>query len=257
MPITLEVQSDNADVKADREAAAQCVIACLAPSLPASRTLCFLDDEDPCSLKRWFGATNRGISGPIHDNAQREHWPEYVWKCVFFDDRFSGLPARVIDDLVYLYGSAWTDVAGMTMTLAHELQHVIQRANARETWAVNSLVRRLPTIAIENLKLEWADIPIERDARIVAKRVALDLCGEEAVTAYIQKRMAEAVQPHDVADWQFVHGLIPADSVNLPEATLSLFQRLRPYRAELTSLMRENSDNPDFRGVDLHAFLDI
>jgi hypothetical protein len=102
MPLTLEVKSDNAQVKADREAAAQRVIACLAPSLPESRTLCFLDDEDPCSLKRRFGTTNRGISGPIHDNAQREDWPEYVWKCVFFDDRFSWLPARVIDDLVYL-----------------------------------------------------------------------------------------------------------------------------------------------------------
>jgi hypothetical protein len=30
---------------------------------------------------------------------------------------------------------------------------------------------------------------------------------------------------------------------------------LRPYRAELTRLMQENSDNPDFNGVDLHAFL--
>lgn len=129
--------------------------------------------------------------------------------------------------------------------------------NARELWAVNSLVRQLPITAIENLKLEWADIPIERDARTVAKRVALDVCGEQAVSAYIQKRMAEAVQPHDVADWQFVHHLTPADSVNLPEATHSLFQRLRPYRADLTRLMQENRDNPDFNGIDLHAFLDI
>lgn len=127
MPLTLEVKSDNAEIKADREAAVRRVIACLAPSLPESRLLCFLDDEDPCSLKRAFGAANRGISGRIHDNTEREDWPEYVWKCVFVNDRFSGLPARVIDDLVYLYGSAWTDVAGMTMTLAHELQHVIQR----------------------------------------------------------------------------------------------------------------------------------
>jgi hypothetical protein len=249
------VKSDNAQVKADREAAARRVIASL--SLPASRILCFLDDEDPSSLKRWFGETNRGISGPIHDNAEREGWPEYVWKYVFFHDRFSGLPIRVIDDLVYLYGGAWTDLAGVSMTLAHELQHVIQRANARELWAVNSLVRRLPTIAIENLKLQWADIPIERDARVVAKGIALDVCGEQAVTAYIRKRMAEADQPHDVADWQFVRSIEPSDSVDLPEATYALFQRLRPYRAELTSLMRENSDNPDFRGIDLNAFLDI
>jgi len=252
MPLTLEVKADNAEIKADREVAARRVIACL--SLPTSRTLCFLDNEDPCSLKRAFGATNRGISGSIHDNTPREDWPEYVWKCVFFHDRFSGLPTRVIDDLVYLYGGAWTDLAGVSMTLAHELQHVIQRGNAREVWTVNSLVRHLPSKAIENLKLEWADIPIERDARIVAKRVALDLCGQAAVTAYIQKRIAEAVQPHDVADWQFVHDLMPADSVNLPEATQSLFQRLRPYRADLTRLMQENSDNPDFNGIDLHEF---
>jgi hypothetical protein len=99
-----------------------------------------------------------------------------------------------------------------------------------------------------------ADIPIERDARIVAKRVALDLCGEQAVTAYIQKRMAEAVQPHDVADWQFVNDLTPSDSSNLLQATQSLFQRLGPYREELTMVMQENSGNPDFNGIDLHPF---
>ena len=56
---------------------------------------------------------------------------------------------------------------------------------------MNSLIRMRPT-AVDDLKLEWADIPIERDARIVAKRVALDLYGEEPVHRYIDQRSAEA-----------------------------------------------------------------
>jgi hypothetical protein len=190
MPVTLRVKSDDNALRAQREAVAQRVLARLVDSLPTSRLLCFLDDDDPPGLKLAFGAANRGFYGPVCDSTPMPDWPEYVTNCIFFDDGVSLLRPRLIDDLVYVYGSAWTSAAGVTMTLAHELQHAIQHANVRTLWAVNSLIRQLPKTVIERLRLEWADIPIEREARIVAKRIALDLCGEQAVSAYIEKRIS-------------------------------------------------------------------
>jgi hypothetical protein len=254
MPVMLQVKSKHGTVKTQREVAAQRVIARFAPCLPKSRLLCFFDDEDPPMLKRAFGAANRGLYGPIHDSAPMADWPDYVAHCVYFDDGVSLVRPRVVDDLVYLYGSAWEDEAGMTMTLAHELQHAIQHANARQLWAVNSLIRHLPKTAIADLKLEWADIPTEREARIVAKRIALDLCGEPAVSAYIEKRMSDAIEPHEAADWRFIRELTPSSSVDLVDATRLLFRRLRAYRANLEELVRENSNNSDFSDVDLNDF---
>src|SRR5260370_40672921 len=125
MPVTLRVKSDDTALRAQREAIAQRVLAPFVDSLPASRLLCFLDDVDSSILKLAFGAANRGLYGPIRDSTPMPDWPEYVTNCIFFDDGVSLLRPRVIDDLVYVYGSAWTNEAGLTMTLAPELQHTI------------------------------------------------------------------------------------------------------------------------------------
>ena len=58
-------------------------------------------------------------------------------ECVCPSNRF-GYGTRVIDDLVYLYGSTCADEVGLTMTLAHKLQHAIQHGKERNVWAVNS-----------------------------------------------------------------------------------------------------------------------
>lgn len=60
----------------------------------------------------------------------------------------------MIDQLIYLYGSTCNDEVALTMTLAHELQHAmvsITLSRARFNWAVNSLIRHLPT-AVDDLK---------------------------------------------------------------------------------------------------------
>jgi hypothetical protein len=254
MPVTLRVKSEDSTLRTQRETIAQRVLARFLDFLPASRLLCFLDDVDSSTLKRAFGAANRGLYGPIRDSTPMPDWPEYVTNCIFVGGGVSLLRPRMIDDLVYIYGSAWTNEAGATMTLAHELQHAIQHANVRKLWAVNSLIRHLPKTVIECLRLEWADIPIEREARIVAKRIALDLCGERAVIAYIQKRIAEAVEPHDTADWLFMRDLTASSSVDLVNATRQLFHRLRPCQAELYRLIHENDGDPDFTDIDLETF---
>lgn len=253
MPITIKVKSKNEGVRIQREKAAQCVVSQFGLCLPSSRVLCFLDDEDPSSLKQAFGAANRGLSGPVKDGDDLSVWPDYVQKCVFVDDDVYPYTRRVIDQLIYLHGSTCSDEVSLTMTLAHELQHAIQHDTVRKVWAVNSLIRRLPT-AVDELKLEWADIPIERDARIVAKRVALDLHGEQPVREYIDKRNAEAVEPHDVADWRFVRGLTPSSSVDLIVETHRLFHRLIAYRHEVEDALRDRKKDSDVSDINLDEF---
>lgn len=245
--ITIKVKSKDEATRIQREKAAERVVTHFGLCLPTSRVLCFLDDEDPSSLRQEFGAANRGLSGTVKDGDDFSIWPDYVQKCMHAD----GVP--LIDQLIYLYGSTCSDEVGLTMTLAHELQHAIQHDRLRKVWAVNSLIRRLPT-AVDNLKLEWADIPIERDARIVSKRVALDLHGEELVRRYIDKRSAEAVEPHDVIDWHFVRGLTASSSVDLVGDTHRLFHRLIDYKQEVEDALRGRKNDSDYSDINLDDF---
>jgi len=256
VPVTLKVKSGNAALRALRQAAAERVLDYFDGCLPSSRLLCFLDDGDPPILKQVFGVANRGVYGPIHDSTPLADWPEYVSGCILVDDGVSLLYPRVIDDLVYLYGSTCANEVGLTMTLAHELHHAIQHANARKVWAVNGLVPQLPKTAIAALKLQWADIPIERETRIVSRRVAVDFFGEKRVTQYIDEKIAEAITEVDVADWQFVRALTPSSSVEIVGDTQRLFQRLKGCRSELEAVLQEKKDNPDFGDIDLDCFFD-
>ena len=253
MPVTVKVKSEERATKVQREAAAQRVVSNFDVCLPHSRVLCFLDDEDPRSLKNAFGEANRGLSGTIKDGDLLLPWPFYVPKCLFLNADVHPFTGRIIDQLVYLYDATCADEVGLTMTLAHELQHAVQHDKMRKVWAVNSLIRGLPT-AVDDLKLEWADIPIERDARIVAKRIALDLHGEQQVRRYIEKRIAEAVEPHDIADWRFVSGLTPSGSVDLVGETRRLFQRLSDYRPEVELALLQAKSGSDFSVIDLDEF---
>jgi hypothetical protein len=125
MAVTLTVKSDDIALREHREEIAQRVLARFIDSLPTSRSLCFLDDDDPPALKHAFGAANRGLYGPVRDSTPVPDWPEYVTDRIFVDDGVSLLRPRVIDDLVYVHGRAWASGAGATMTLAHELQHAV------------------------------------------------------------------------------------------------------------------------------------
>lgn len=259
MPFTLKVKAEDPAVEAKRAAAAKRVLAHFGSCIPPSRLLCFLDDGDPPDLRGARGGANRGLYGPIHDGRPLRDLPEYVTDCIYFDDGISIPFPRIVDDLVYLYGSTCTDEVGLTMTLAHELQHVVQHANARQVWAVNGLVPELPKTIISVLKLQWADIPIEREARIVSKRVSTQFFGEQSVMQYIETKIAEGNTRNDaadVADWQFVRTLTPSETVDLEADTQRLFKRLKHYRPELEAVLQEKKDDPDSGGIDLDVYFD-
>jgi hypothetical protein len=250
VPVKLRVKSENAIVTAQ----AQRVLDYFGNGLPPSRLLGFLDDEDPPILKQRYGIANRGGYAPINDSTPLADWPDYVTGCIFFDDGVSLFYPRVIDDLVYLYGSTCANEVGLTMTLAHELQHAIQHAYSRGVWAVNSLVPELHKTVIATLALQWFDIPIERETRIVSKRVAVHFFGEERVTEYIDEKIAEAVTENDVADWQFIRTLTPSSSADIVADTQRLFQRLKGYRSNLEAVLKEKKGDPDFSDIELDAY---
>lgn len=255
MPVTLRVRSNDPVVEVQRRTSAQAVITHLG-SLPQSRILCFLDDEDSALLRDVFGAANRGAYRPIKDNTPLAGLPEYVIECIYVDDGVSLPFPRVIDDLVYVHGRTCADEVGLAMTLAHELQHAIQHARYRQVWAVNSLIHELPRAVILALKLKWTDIPIELEARIVSKHTAECLLGEQPVRKYIERKIAERITEDDAADWQVIQGLSRSASVDLAGSTYILFKRLKPYRSELEAILREKKTDEDFSDIELDAFLE-
>ena len=248
MPVKLEVKSEDARAQAQR------VLDYFGSNLPPSRLLCFLDDDDPPFLKQVFGIANRGVYGHIGDNTPMDIWPDYVTRCIFVDDGISLLYPRVIDDLVYLYGSTCANEVSLTMALAHELQHVIQHAVARKVWAVNGLVPHLHKTVIAALNLQWTDIPIEIEARIISKRVAVQFFGEQRVTRFIDEKIAEGVTESAVADWQFVRTLAASSSVDLAACTKLLFKRLKGHQAELEAVLLEKKGDLDFSDIELGAY---
>lgn len=257
MPPTVRVKSNGIAVRAQREAAAQRVIAHFGDQLPDLRLLCFFDDNDWQPFKDHFGKANRGFYGPIKENSfSRPTWPNYVMECIFVEDPPASLRKRAFDHVIYLHGSACTNEVGLTLTFAHELQHFLQHSNVLRLWAENSLIQHLPKSVIDALGLKWSDIPTEREARIVSKRTAENLLGAELVRQYIDTKITDAIDADDAADWGFVQGLVTSTPYDLAGETQLIFQRLKNYRSELGELLQEVKNDSDFKGVDLHTLLD-
>lgn len=255
MPVKLNVGHTDPTIRAHRKATAQRVLSYFGDTLPSSRLLCFLDDNDSGRIRG-----ERGRYQPIHDSTPLAHLPEYVSDQIIVDDGHYCY-SRVVDDLVYLCETACVNEVGLTMTLTHEIQHSIQHSTVRKLWAVNSLIHQLPEFAIHALKLIWPDIPTECEARIVSKRAAVQLFGEQRVTEYIDQRIREHASASgsgsDFADWQFVRTLTPESSIDLADSTHKIYQRLKDYSAELEDTLRMYQQvNPeDFSDIDLGSFL--
>jgi hypothetical protein len=251
MPLTLTVKSADDATKRHREAAAQRVLACLGDESPERRLLCFLDDEEWQEFKAANGVANRGFYAPV--KASGPHWriaPRYILQHVFFD----GGPA--FDDFVYLHGSTCSNDVGLTITLAHEMQHFVQHAGQLQLWAANTLIPNLNKTTIKALRLTWCDIPHERDARIVSKRTAENLFGASVIRQYIDAKIAERVTAEDAADWECIQDLDTSTRYDLSRETELFFPRLRDSRAELEFVLRHfQSNDSDFTGIDLDALL--
>jgi hypothetical protein len=258
--IRLVVKSSDPAIKDQRKRAAQRVIDHLRGRLPEYKLLCFLDDEDWVGFKRDLGEANRALYAPLRQNTfryDRTPWPDYMTQYIFVDDGTSASFPRVFDHAIYLHGSTCLDETGLTMSLAHELEHVIQHRNVPRLWAVNGLIQYLPRqVAILRLR-PWREIPIEHEARIMAKRAAEDLCGEQTVRNYISKRIWQAINLDDRQDWEFVRTLTRSSTIDVERETESLLARMQPFRPQLEQLYKEalaNDPDSELRHVDLNSF---
>jgi hypothetical protein len=136
------------------------------------------------------------------------------------------------------------------MTFAHELQHFLQCSAKFDLWAANYLMAVL--VPNEHLAGTW-QIPFEVEARICAKKVAVEFYGDELVREYISERIANAPSPDYRKDWKFVQAI---DLSTDPLARFSLAKETRPlvqrYRSNLQDFQRGLSSQ-HLSGLDLNA----
>jgi hypothetical protein len=250
LPITLKVRAPEDSARRTREAAAQKVIAQFRAQASEARLLCLLDDEDWQALKQEVGIANRGaflhLRGPLPWLLEA---PGYVQELLLVGGQFA------FDDFIYMHGSTCSDALSLTLTLAHELQHFVQHESAVSLWAANSLVPILPNRVIATLGLTWCDIPHEREARIVPKRIAEGLFGAERTDQHIQTKIRERVTEADAADWECIRKLNASARYDLATETSLLFARLKPYRMDLENALQSFKVYSDFGSVDLDTLM--
>ncbi len=250
VPTTIEIKSDDPNVRTALSAAARRVLNQFGNSLPDLRLLCFFDDEDWQPFKDEMGPATRGFYAPIKETPFA-CWPGYITKRIFVDDPSSYPPKRAFDHLIYVFGSSCTDKIGLAMTFAHELQHFVQYGFKRRVWAENFLLPRLPREVIDLTGLTWFDIPIEREARATAKRIAEELFGADQVRHYIDCRIEGGITVQDADNWRLILQMNPSAPYNVADETTAVFQRVKRYRPQLEAILRELKNDEDFKAIDL------
>jgi hypothetical protein len=258
MATTLFVQGTNQSVTQERSSWANRVLAYFDDRLPTLDLLVFLDDVDWEQFRTVYGPANRGWFSPTHEFAyyrriRQAQWPPRMAMQLVKLDPVSYKPSFPNDCAIYLYDSSCRDEPSLTMTLAHELQHFIQYGNDRTTWAFNTVILSLPREVIEPLGIIWPDIPIEREARIVAKRAAQALIGNENAEFHIESRSKEASTSGEVSDWNFIREVdVSREYTDLPGHTRRLYQhRLWRVRPELEDVLSKLKEDPLFPSIDL------
>jgi hypothetical protein len=252
--IVLYVKCRDANVKEAREATSGSVREYFKRQFKVPTNLkvvCFFDDEDPdlfvagCRLD----AGTRGVHWPIRGGGL-SGWPNYMWNVVAppSNPDSSGV-TWPFDSLVYLYGSTCENELGLTITFANELQHFLQYANERQLWAANALLMRLFGNDSSLSKRPW-EIPTEREARLVAKRVAVHLHGEESIRQHAVAKLSDSATGVDRGDWQFFRDIVTSDAYDLANETKRLVQQHKP---QLTKLLAGCAGIPDFSDLDFES----
>jgi hypothetical protein len=233
--IVLYVQANDSDKGRRHKEIASQVRDYFVSNLPVhadARALCYLDDSDIAWLRElWGEGSNRGVHWPIRGQGLRD-WPQDMWNTIAPVDLASGEITWPYDSIVYLHGSTCNMEVQLAMTLAHELQHFLQFTNQRRIWAINVLLAELPFLPTADLS-HWYDLPTEREARIIAKRVAVNIFGKSRVDEHIGTMARANSSSEDVADWEFIRVLDSNETYDLKAGTVSLVERHRRALEEL------------------------
>jgi len=254
MSILVKVKSHDPAVTQERHEIAESVIREFGDGVPDLRLLAFFDDQDCEPLKRELGKANRGLYMPLKPGGGGINgWytlPEYVQEAVFPAEPPLYKVQKVADHLIYLHGSTCANRTSLVMTFSHELQHFVQYGKSPELWAASTVLLNWKKDFYKTAPLRMFDIPIELDARTISKRIAVNLCDTESVNSYIENKIAEAITPDDVEDWEFVRGL-KTQSVDLIALSKQTFRRLLPYRQQIEHALDLVREEPKFKELDL------
>ena len=222
--------------------------------LPELRLLIFLDDTDAPTLRR--GIETRGLLSPNDKYYfRRVAWPRNVADVLRTINLTAVESTYHYDCVVYLHDSTCKAEDSLTMTVAHELQHFVQYGFSRTIWAWNKVVTNLHVRTIDTLGLAWCDIPIEHEARIVAKQASETILGCERTVQYIEYRKSQRLTNKDAADWEFIQGIDTAQAYDCAAQTQGLFRRLTPVRNELQLALNNMNGLPDFARLDLEDMM--
>jgi hypothetical protein len=192
----------------------------------------FADSDDPYLVGNpRLGRHFRGFHATV---AARNTLPRYLFDCFFFPLEMFILREKsptfkemvAFDTLIYIRQNTCNDKTVLVECYAHELQHLVQRKRTPRLHAVNgvlyeNLKRLEPTTTV-------VDIPTERQANIVSKRVAESVCGVEAVNVFAdaQVQLMEKIGEYEQRDrWIFFRDTPSSTPFNLLDATLPLVQK--------------------------------
>jgi hypothetical protein len=213
--------------------------------LPARRSCRYFASTEDEYLQTTHGKYYRGFNVAL---SGRGALPEYLRACFFhpFEDipedaTFDEMVA--FDSLIYIRQSTCADTTGCVETYAHELQHFVQYGNTPQLLAVNNALyqnlKRFDKTAITT------DIPTEREANIVSKRVTEIICGPEAVRVFAEKQirlMEQAGEQDEIARdekarWIFFRDVPSSTEYDLLGETLRLVEKYKTkieFKIDLT-----------------------
>ena len=180
----------------------------------------------------------------------RDLIPQYFWDSVIAHNYKTWRLEELYDCLIYVHGTTASSDVGLAFTLAHELQHFVQYSKYRSVWVIHRLLVELATSNPQTFK-RWADFPIEREARIVSKRVATEMFSADLVRLHIQGKIVEHANDADVEDWEYLLSVEPGVEYDVVEGTRRLVHN---FRDELISMQTQDwSDCPEVADLDLIA----
>ena len=198
--------------------------------LPSKRLYRYFAVEDDKYLKGLMGRHFRGFHIPL---AGRNDLPDYLRDCFFvpfeeFDLSMALEQMVAFDNLIYIRHDTCSDTIGCVITYAHELQHFTQHGRTPRLWAVNTALYN--DLGAFDATVTPIDIPYERDANIIAKRVAEQILGAEAVRKYAEEQiefMEAADEPAQAARWKFFRDVLSPTKYDLLAATIPFVQKYK------------------------------
>jgi hypothetical protein len=226
--------------------------------LPDRRLLVFLDDRNWDEL-RGRGSENRGAFFPICEyHYQTRVWPDAIQAELAHVDLDTLKFSLLVDGLVYLHEDTCANESALTTTLAHELQHFVQYNFHQEMWAWSVVLVNCNGL-IDAEGLSWEHIPVEREARIVAKRISQAILGNEKSDEYIAFRQTRATKPRDIGDWRFIKTIdttLPYDVASETRAIFNKYGRIPAYRQEMERVLATLRKMPEVRNLMLNDIIE-